>query len=239
MIPFIRTIFSRFLLFLIMVVFFIPTLIFIIMPDKWRHNNRLVYFIVDIFYRLLLRSALVPISYEGLSNIPDGPVIFAANHQSSLDIPLIGRLTKGVPHLWLATRELMKSPILRWILPRLAVIVDTRSPLRAMRCIIKIIKLVNGSRQHMMIFPEGGRFEDGKIHAFFGGFVILAKKTGRPVVPVCIIGANIVYPPTSFLVHWHPIRIVVGKPFIYSEHDTDEKFKKRVRDWFVETIEGK
>jgi 1-acyl-sn-glycerol-3-phosphate acyltransferase len=234
-----RTIISRFLLLLIMIVFFIPTLILVLMPDKWRHNNRGVYFFVDIFYRLVLRSALVPITYEGLENVPQGPAIYAANHQSSLDIPLVGRLVKGRPHMWLATYELMQSPILRWIVPRLAVIVDTRSPMRAMRCIIRIIRLVNGTNQDLMIFPEGGRFDDGQIHAFFGGFVILAKKMGLPVVPVCLIGANKVYPPSSFIVHWHPIRVVVGKPFMYGEHDTDETFKTRVRDWFVETIRSR
>jgi hypothetical protein len=31
--------------------------------------------------------------------------------------------------------------------------------------------------------------------------------------------------------------VIVGKPFMYEEHDTDESFKKRVHDWFVEQME--
>ena len=66
---------------------------------------------------------------------------------------------------------------------------------------------------------------------------MLAKKIGRPVVPVCILGINKAYPPETFWVQWYPITVVVGKPFVYQENDTDESFKNRVYQWFVEQME--
>jgi len=89
-----------------------------------------------------------------------------------------------------------------------------------------------------MIFPEGGRYTDGTVHDFYGGFVILAKKTGRPVVPVRIFGVHKVYPPDTFWVQKYPITVVVGKPFVYQEGDTDQAFKDRVYQWFIEQKES-
>lgn len=228
-----RTLFSRFLLFMIMVVFFIPVLIFIMIPARWRYDSKLIFRMVDLFYWLVLKCSLLPITYIGLENIPSQPAIFAGNHQSSLDIPLMGVLARGIPHVWLAKEELMESPILRWILPHIAVLVDQNSPKKAIRSLIEAINLVNGKNRHMMIFPEGGRYTDGKVHEFFRGFVILAKKTGKPIVPVYIAGVNKVYPPDSFWVYYYPITVTVGAPFIYQAEEDDEMFKQRVYDWFV------
>jgi 1-acyl-sn-glycerol-3-phosphate acyltransferase len=64
------------------------------------------------------------------------------------------------------------------------------------------------------------------------GFVILAKKTGRPVVPICIVNLNKVYPPNSFWVYRHPIRAIVGIPMTLQEGESDIQFRDRVVAWF-------
>jgi 1-acyl-sn-glycerol-3-phosphate acyltransferase len=69
-----------------------------------------------------------------------------------------------------------------------------------------------------------------------GGFEILAKNLNRPVVPVCIIGANKVYPRDTFWANWQEIRVVVGPPIYYSAQDTDETYKQRVYQWFVDLV---
>jgi 1-acyl-sn-glycerol-3-phosphate acyltransferase len=84
-----------------------------------------------------------------------------------------------------------------------------------------------------MIFPEGTRRTDGKVHEFYAGFVTLAKKTGRPVVPVRIFGVNEVYPPEQFWIHYCPIKVVVGEPMVIGETEDDESFKNRVHAWFL------
>jgi len=65
----------------------------------------------------------------------------------------------------------------------------------------------------------------------------MAKKTGRPVVPVRIFNANKVYPPHSFFVYWHPVTIVVGKPMYINERESDDEFKDRVHEWFTKQTE--
>jgi long-chain acyl-CoA synthetase len=40
----------------------------------------------------------------------------------------------------------------------------------------------------VLIFPEGTRSRDGKLHSFRSGIGLLAKESGVPVVPVALIG---------------------------------------------------
>jgi len=233
----IHTIISRLLLLGVILIFLIPLIIFMCIPQRFRYSNKYVFMPVHWFYCAILKCPLVPITYKGLENIPKQPVIFAGNHQSSLDIPLMGVLSKGVPHVWLAKQELMDSVFIRFIVPLIAVLVDVTSARQAMTSFRKILNIINNHYRNLMIFPEGARYTDGKIHEFFGGFVMLAKKTGRPVVPVFIHGVNTVYPPDSFLVHWYPITVTVGQPFTFQAQETDEQFKLRIYQWFVEHME--
>lgn len=233
-----HTIVSRFLLLILIIVAIVPTFIMMLMPARIRYRNRVLFWLIDLFYWLVLKCSFVPVRVRGAENIPHEPVVFAANHQSSLDIPLVGLLTHGKPHIWLARSELMKSMLLRWVLPRLAVVVEVNSGSKAMRSLITLMRLVEGADIDVMIFPEGARYVDGSVHEFFGGFVILAKALKRPVVPVRIFGANKVYPPHSFLVKYHPITVVVGKPFVIGDDETDDQFKERVYQWFVAQSEA-
>ncbi|HSC25324.1 MAG TPA: lysophospholipid acyltransferase family protein [Candidatus Babeliales bacterium] len=234
----IRNLFSRFLLVIITIVFLIPIIIFICIPERYRYKYPILFYPIHWFYVAVLKGSLLSITYKGLENIPkDKPVIFAANHQSTLDIPLVGVLSKGVPHVWLAKSELMDSVFIRFIVPLVSVLVDVSSAKSAMLSLRKILTIINNHHRNLIIFPEGSRYVDGKLHDFFGGFAVLAKKTGRPVIPVCIIGIDKAYPPETFWVHPYPITVIVGKPFIYEEYETDETFKNRVRNWFIKQME--
>jgi len=233
----VRNILCRLLFVLVVIVFLIPIIVFICLPERYRYKYPSVFYLVYWFYIATLKCTLLPITYKGLENIPKNQaVIFAANHQSTLDIPLVGVLSKAVPHVWLAKTEALEGVFVKFSVPLLSVMVDVSSPREAMLSLRKILNIVNNHHRNLMIFPEGSRYTDGKIHPFFGGFAIIAKKTGRPVVPVCILGINKAYPPDTFWVYLHPITVIVGKPFMYEENDTDESFKQRVYSWFVEQM---
>jgi 1-acyl-sn-glycerol-3-phosphate acyltransferase len=230
----IRTLISRFLLIVIILLYAPVFLVIFCLPKKWFQENKLYFMFVHYFYWLVLKASFLPFEFVGLEHIPQEPSIIIANHQSSFDIPVVGYLLHKHPHTWLATTWLKRSLFLRFILPRVAVLVDVSSPLKRMRSLLEIIRYVNGTSQHIVIFPEGGRFTDGKIHNFFPGFVILAKKMGRPVIPIKIFNLNKVYPPHSFLVYKHPVKVVVGPPFIKTDQEDDKAFKERVHQWFVQ-----
>lgn len=234
----IRTIISYILIVLLVAIITIPCLIFISLPARWRYDNKLYFWLSHFFYKASLFFTFLPIEFIGKENLPKEPAIIASNHQSALDIPLVGALLNGYPHIWMAWAYLKKY----WmgiVLRRMAILIDLSSPLKSMKSLVKAIKMLNGKKRHVIIFPEGGRYIDGnKIHDFFAGFVIIAKKTGRPVVPVLILNAYKVYPPGSFLIHRHPVKVIVGKPFYYQEGEADKEFKDRVRKWFVDNVEA-
>ncbi len=230
----VHTLICRFLVLLIMIVLCVPTLIFLLLPEKIRYHNKLCNYLQFLFYWLLMKSSLLSITVYGRENIPSTPAVIVANHQSSLDIPIIGVLLRSAPHVWLATNDLLSSPLWRFILPRTAVLVDMSTPLKGMRTLLTAIAMLYDQKLYSIVFPEGGRFSDGAIHDFFGGFVILAKKTGQPVVPVRIFNLNRAYPKGTFFIHWYPIKVIVGKPMRQHEHETDAAFSERVQAWFCE-----
>lgn len=227
----IRTIISRLLIVILIVVSALPAFIFMMVPARWRYNNPLYYWFVSFYYWAGLKCLFLPITYKGLENVPKKPAVIVGNHQSSLDIPLIGSLVDAHPHIWLATVTLLSSPLLSFVLRRMTALIDMSSPQKGMRSLVNAIKLIN-TNKHAIIFPEGGRFSDG-VHPFFGGFVIIAKKTGRPVVPVYLRNVEKAYPPGTFWIYSYPIEVIVGAPFHYQETDTDETFKQRVFDWYL------
>lgn len=230
-----HTLAARFLLFILMCVIVIPLGIMMLLPARIRFKNKFLYKVLYFFNWAALKASLVPITYKGLENIPQNEsVIFAANHQSSMDIPLVGVLARGKPNLWLARSELMDTWLLRFVISRLTVVVDVNSQAKAVASLRILMRFVKNVDIDIMIFPEGQRFTDGEIHEFFGGFVTLAKLLKRPVVPVRIFGAHKVYPPKTFLVKYHPITVVVGKPFLMHEGESDQDFKERVYEWFVQ-----
>jgi 1-acyl-sn-glycerol-3-phosphate acyltransferase len=181
----------------------------------------------------VLKIAWLPITYIGREHIPHEPVIFVVNHQSSFDVPLIGYLMNKKPHVWLALAILRNSLMLRFVLPKVSILVDMSSPASGLRTLRQAISFVSENPANVIIFPEGGRFTDNTIHPFVSGFALISRKAGRPVVPVLIKGVNKVYPPGSFMVYSHPIVVTVGPVMRVTEQETDDAFKDRVYQWFV------
>lgn len=238
-----RTVISRFL-FLILIIIAVPLILFMmVLPERNRYKSRVLFWGLNAVYWGIIgimRVCFIPVSYEEeeKSNVQKEPVIFVANHQSSIDAPLLGVLARGRPHIWLARAELMSWKFLRWILPRLTVVVDVNVREKAVSSLLRLVRMVKGCDIDIMIFPEGSRYPDDKVHAFYGGFVVLAKLLKRPVVPVAIMGVNKVYPPDTFWVYSHPVKVLVGKPMFMREDESEEVFKNRVHQWFVEHVES-
>ncbi len=238
LIPALYTLYSYMVIGVLVLLFFIPVLIILVLPARLRHSWP-VYRMIYTFYWLVEKSTLLPITYTGLQNLSREPVIFIANHQSALDIPLLGILARGKPHIWLARQEVLsKFWLLRLILPRIAVIVNTESPTSAMRSLIAIIKIASSEKRDVMIFPEGQRFTTGTVQDFQAGFALLARKLGRPIIPVYIQGVNIVYPPQAWWAQPAPLRVTVGAPMKPQTDEDDTTFKNRVHQWFLTHIPG-
>ena len=213
---------------------FPPLFLIAALPEHWRRNNRLYFFFCALFFHGVRWAIFLPVTFEGLENIPNEPVIFAPNHLSALDIPMVGCLLGMHPHVWLFLERFVHVPIFGFIARRMNVVVDISTPQKMMLSIKNGVKLVKGTGRHLILFPEGGRAVDGNLQRFFPGVAVIAQATGLPVVPVYLYNLDKAYPIGSFLMRRIPITIRVGKPFRMQEGQDRDQFLEQIYQWFLE-----
>jgi 1-acyl-sn-glycerol-3-phosphate acyltransferase len=152
----------------------------------------------------------------GRDLIPNkGGCILAMNHESYLDPPLAGMCCRR-PIYFLARKTLLDWPIMGKIFPKCNVVpVDQeRADMSALKNVIKLVR--NG--ECTIVFPEGGRTPDGKLHPAQPGLGLVIAKSLAPVVPMRIFGAYRAFP-IHGKITCTPVRIVVGEPMIFTEAD--------------------
>ncbi len=114
-----------------------------------------------------------------------GPVIFAANHASYLDPPLIG---SGLPRSinYLARDSLFRFPGFGWYLRQLNVVPVDRDGAGAAGLRAILDRLLDGGA--IILFPEGTRTSDGRLQPARSGIGLTVIKSDAPVVPVRVFG---------------------------------------------------
>ena len=123
----------------------------------------------------------------------EGPVIFAANHHSHLDTPL---LLTSIPEPWRhklivgAAADYFFGTRITGAMSALAIgaIPIERSKV-GRKSADQAAELI-GDGWSLLIYPEGGRSPDGWGQPFRGGAAYLAARTGVPVVPVHVAGTG-------------------------------------------------
>jgi 1-acyl-sn-glycerol-3-phosphate acyltransferase len=150
-----------------------------------------------------------------LPPLPTGPLIFACNHESALDIwALVEYLPRSVR--FVAKRELFHVPVFGWYL-RLGghVPVDRGDRARAIASLREAAARVRAGTS-LIVFPEGTRSRDGRVQPFKKGPFALALESGVPVVPVAVAGSGAVTPRGVVAVRPGTIRLAAGEPLLPS-----------------------
>ncbi|MCR5016757.1 MAG: 1-acyl-sn-glycerol-3-phosphate acyltransferase [Ruminococcus sp.] len=143
-----------------------------------------MYYIVKFFVRLFFRI-IYNLHYEGRENIPRGEeVIYASNHRSNADPPLIGGGAVG-KHAFMAKEELFQNKLFAWLIRTLGAFPVSRGK-GDMAVIETAIDRLHSGRS-LMIFPEGTRSKDGKVGRGHSGAALIAAKADRRIVPVGIV----------------------------------------------------
>jgi 1-acyl-sn-glycerol-3-phosphate acyltransferase len=160
----------------------------------------------------LLRAGAAPLEVLGLDRLDlSRPCLFAANHQSWVDIPaLVAALP--VPLLFLGKRELARVPFLGWYMETMGMVfVDRRERLEAARSVATAAERLRQGWS-LLSFPEGSRTRDGRVQRFKSGGFAAAIEAGVPVVPVVLEGTGRILPRDGFRARPGRIRVVVGEP---------------------------
>jgi len=128
------------------------------------------------------------IEATGQQNVPKGGFVYASNHESLVDILVLGAALPG-DFKWAAKRTVMNIPFLGWHL-RLAghVPVDRNKGKDVAVAVTEAFESVLRDEKPLLVFPEGTRTADGKLKSFKNGAFQAAVLTGKPVAPVALRG---------------------------------------------------
>jgi long-chain acyl-CoA synthetase len=169
---------------------------------------------------------------EGLEHLRgiDGPVIFASNHQSHMDVPVI---LSALPGRWRAriapamlkeffgahfhpgqhTRRQRFTNSLNYYL---ACFYFNTFPIpqreAGARHTLQYIGELTGGGWSILIFPEGERSPTGSMKPFRGGIGMIASRLGVPVVPVRLHDVDRLMPVGSTFVRPGRVGVAFGAP---------------------------
>ena len=167
---------------------------------------------------------------KGKHNLQNRNYVFASNHASLIDIPLlliaVNRYT-----VFIAKSELSKIPIFKSILDRAGFIfVDRKNNDSAVKSMNNLMDDIKKIPRSVAIFPEGTRTSDGELLPFKKGAAIFAINTNIPVVPVAISGTYSWSKKKLFDISQSVISFEFGEPITTENYSFDD------RDYLTEKI---
>lgn len=143
--------------------------------------------------RVLLPTTLAQLYHlraAGTEHLPShGPAIVVINHQSDFDPPFIGVAFQR-PLRYMAKSELFARPSFRWLIEHLGAfpIYRGEGDREALRRSLEVLT----AGQVLLMFPEGTRFADGRVHEFLPGVGLIALRSGAPVIPAAMKGTELI-----------------------------------------------
>ncbi len=181
-------------------------------------KGRIIHYYARAWGWLIIKTSGVRVVLSGVDHLRGrGAYVLMANHQGAYDIfALLAYLP--VDFKWVAREEIFKIPILGWAMGAAGYIsIDRKGKKKALESIERAVAKIREGTS-VLVFPEGTRSPDGRIHSFKKGGFTLAVKAGAPVVPISIRGSRDVLPRSSLRVRPGKIEIIIGK-----EIPTDER----------------
>ncbi|MEZ0363337.1 lysophospholipid acyltransferase family protein [Mycobacterium sp. pUA109] len=161
---------------------------------------------------------------EGLENVPDdGAVILASNHLAVMDsfyLPLVVRRRIT----FLAKSEYftgtgIKGWFNRWFYTAVGQVPIDRTNADAAQAALDTAKRLLDDGKLLGMYPEGTRSPDGRLYKGKTGLARLALQTGVPVIPVAMIGTNVVNPPGTKMLRFGRVTVRFGQPMDFSRFD--------------------
>lgn len=169
--------------------------------------------IVQKWSRRLIALAGGDVTVNGLENMPKKPAVYVSNHLSYYDIPMVLGYLGDDAKPMLAKKQITKIPgINRWMRELHCVFVDRDNPREGILSIKEAAEWVKKGYS-MVVFPEGTRSRDGKVHEFKQGAFHIAKYAGNvPVVPVVMENTQAIMKPGSIWMHPAKVSLTVLPP---------------------------
>lgn len=163
----------------------------------------------------------------------DGPAIFAANHHSHLDTPL---MLTSIPEPWRhklivgAGADYFFANRVTGALSALAIGAIPIERKKVTRRSADQAAVLIDEGWSMLIFPEGGRSPDGWGQPFRGGAAYLSLRCDVPVVPVHLQGTGRILRKGKKLPTPSSTTVTFGDPLHPTEGEDSRRFAARIED---------
>jgi 1-acyl-sn-glycerol-3-phosphate acyltransferase len=168
---------------------------------------------------------------DRLAGLTDGPVIFAGNHHSHLDTPVV--LT-SIPEPWrykvfvgAAADYFFRTRLTSAVSALVIGAIPIERSKVARKSADEAASLI-ADGWSMLIFPEGGRSPDGWGQPFRGGAAYLSSRCHVPVVPLHIEGTGRILRKGAKRPTPAHVRVTYGTPLLPGEGEHASRFAERI-----------
>ena len=208
-------------------------------------KGKLISFGIRCWSKILIFFSGVKIKIIGLENLKkDKNYIFASNHESNFDIPLIFS-SINLHLVSIAKKELKKIPIFGWAMKSgQHIFIDRFNKIEALKSLKLAKNSIFKNPRSIIIFPEGTRSFDGKIKQFKKGGLSIAFDLEMDVVPIAVCGTRNVLKRGSIFIKPCLIQLRIGKPVNINQWKNKKKIdfanyvQKKVVEMKKEWIEN-
>jgi 1-acyl-sn-glycerol-3-phosphate acyltransferase len=136
-----------------------------------------------VLFAILRRLCGIEYRIRGLENLPEGPCILAAKHQSAWDTMIFAHLVDNP--CFVLKRELLQVPLFGWALKQAGMVaVDRAGGASALKRMVADTRRRLAEGRPIVIFPEGTRVAPGARRPYLPGVAALYTALRVPVVPI-------------------------------------------------------
>lgn len=161
---------------------------------------------------------------QGLEYVPaSGPVILASNHLAVADsffLPLV--VTRRITFLAKSeyfTGKGLKGRFTAWFYTVAGQVPIDRADADSAQAALRTAERILSEGKLLGMYPEGTRSPDGRLYKGKTGLARLALETGVPVIPVAMIGTDVVNPPGSKMWRFGKVEVRFGRPMDFSRFE--------------------
>ncbi len=161
---------------------------------------------------------------QGLEHVPaTGPVILASNHLAVADsffLPLVvhRRITFLAKSEYF-TGKGIKGRLTAWFYTVAGQVPIDRTDADSAQAALVTAERILEQGKLLGMYPEGTRSPDGRLYKGKTGLARLALETGVPVIPVAMIGTDVVNPPGSKMWRFGKVEVRFGRPMDFSRFE--------------------
>lgn len=181
-------------------------------------SGRAQHRVVAFWSGMLLRLYSMPVTVTGLERLDlSRPRIYAANHLSALDIPVLYRYLPFHFRI-IAHRLVFRVPLVGWHLrASRQLMIDPDSVALSRRALREAISTLKRGTP-MVIFPEGERSPTGEMLPFRRGAFYVAVAAQADIVPIAVLGTYEAFPIGSAHLRPGRLQLIIGNAIPIAGH---------------------